>query len=134
MRMNLKTISIALLVLFLFVAVGCKKNDQEQTPGEETEDSASPIDYMVLVNKLNKLPDGWEDALQTVKFTNTVGDEVEVEKKAYEAYLALKEDLEKEGIYVDLDSARRSVKTQQKIMDDFTRIILQKIINRQLII
>ena len=79
------------------------------------------IDYLVLVNKLNALPDGWEDALETVHFTNSVGDDVEVEKKAYDAYLELKADLEKEGVYVDLDSARRSVAEQKRIMTDFTK-------------
>jgi len=77
------------------------------------------IDYLALVNKLNPLPDGWERALETVHFTNTVGDDVEVEAKAYDAYLELKADLEREGVYVDLDSARRSVAEQQRILDDF---------------
>ena len=53
-------------------------------------------------------------------FTNSVGDDVEVEKKAYDAYQALKADLEKEGVHVDLDSARRSVAEQERIMADFT--------------
>jgi len=80
----------------------------------------SGIDYMVLVNKLNSLPEGWEEALETVTVTNSVGDEVEVEKKAYEAYLLLKNDLEEnDGIYLELDSARRSVAAQQEIMDRF---------------
>ena len=81
----------------------------------------SGIDYLVLVNKLHPLPEGWEDALETVHMTNSVGDDVEVETKAYDGYLELKEALEKEGIYVDLDSARRSVAEQQRIMDDFTK-------------
>ena len=72
------------------------------------------------MNKVNPLPEGWEDALETEHFTNTVGDDVEVEKKAYDAYLALKADLEKEGVHVDLDSARRSVAEQERIMADFT--------------
>ncbi len=46
---------------------------------------------------------------------------MEVEAKAYAAYLKLKEELEKEGIYVGLDSARRSVAEQQRIMDDFIK-------------
>lgn len=79
------------------------------------------VDYKVLVNKVNPLPEGWEDVLETEHFTNTVGDDVEVEKKAYEAYLGLKADLEKEGVHVDLDSARRSVAAQQEIMDKFTK-------------
>ncbi len=96
----------------------CGKTASES--GTKEEGKAGNIDYMALVNKLNPLPDGWEDALETEHMTNSIGDDVEVEKKAYEAYLKLKEDLEKEDIHVDLDSARRSVKEQQRIMDDFT--------------
>ncbi|MBR5691177.1 MAG: hypothetical protein IKX46_04410, partial [Verrucomicrobia bacterium] len=48
------------------------------------------INYLVLVNKLNPLPDDWEDKLETVHMTNSLGDDVEVEKFAYEAYLRLK--------------------------------------------
>ena len=78
------------------------------------------IDYLALVNKLNPLPDGWEDAIETVTITNSVGDEVEVEAKAYAAYELLKADLEENsGIYLELDSARRSVAAQQDIMDRF---------------
>ncbi|MBR3059741.1 MAG: M15 family metallopeptidase [Oscillospiraceae bacterium] len=81
---------------------------------------ASDIDYLALVNKLNPLPEGWEEALETVTITNSMGDEVEVEAKAYAAYALLKADLEEnEGIYLELDSARRSVAAQQDIMDRF---------------
>ncbi|MBE5969981.1 MAG: D-alanyl-D-alanine carboxypeptidase family protein [Lachnospiraceae bacterium] len=93
--------------------------ENKEETGEISEESK--IDYLVLVNKLNPLPDGFEEALETVTITNSVGDEVEVEKKAYEAYEKLKNDLEvNEGIYTELDSARRSVAEQQRIMDEFT--------------
>ena len=72
------------------------------------------------MNKLNPLPKGWEDVLQTVHMTNSVGDDVEVERKAFEAYRELAADLEKEGVHIDLDSARRSVADQKRIMDEFT--------------
>jgi len=78
------------------------------------------IDYMTLVNKLNPLPEGWEDAVEIVHMTNSEGSDVEVEKKAYDAYLELKADLEKEGVYVDLDSAYRNVADQERIMKEFT--------------
>ena len=82
--------------------------------------SETGIDYMALVNKLNPLPDGWEDALETVTITNSVGDAVEVEAKAYDAYELLRADLEEnDGIYIELDSARRSIAAQQDIMDRF---------------
>ena len=79
------------------------------------------IDYLALVNKLYPLPEGWEEALETVTTANSVGDEVEVEARAYSAYLLLKADLEEnDGIYLELDSARRSVAAQQDIMGRFT--------------
>ena len=85
------------------------------------EPVSSDIDYMALVNKLNPLPDGWEDDLVTVTTTNSLGDPVEVEVKAYAAYEQLKADLEEnDGIYTELDSARRSIAEQQDIMERFT--------------
>ena len=118
--MNFKKWFGFILALVVAVSViGCG-NTEKKEKADAPEEAGSSIDYMVLVNKLNPLPDDWEDLLETVHFTNTVGDDVEVEKKAYDAYLKLKEDLEKEDIHVDLDSARRSVAEQQRIMDDFT--------------
>ena len=128
-----------LLVLLLAAAVvcalvlsGCSKQSSEEPADAETETEAesnegSVIDYMVLVNAENVLPDGWEEALDITTITNSVGDEVMVESKAYEAYCALKEavenDLEgydKGEVRLELDSAYRSVAAQQKIVDDFT--------------
>ncbi len=81
---------------------------------------AEGIDYMVLVNKQHQLPEGWEDALEIIKVKNSVGEEVEAEKKTYEAYLALAEALEREdGIHIELDSGRRSVAEQQRIWDNY---------------
>ena len=123
---NLFCLILCVCLMASLVLTGCSDNSAKQsdtTSATEAETEAAKndgIDYMALVNKTNPLPDDWEDKLETVKMTNSVGDEVEVEKKAYEAYLELKAALEKEGIYVDLDSARRSVAEQQRIMDEFT--------------
>ena len=117
----------AVILMLSLVLAGCGENAQS-TPDEAAQTAATTastqaadgVDYMVLVNKTHKLPDDWEEKLETVHMTNSVGDDVEVEKKAYDAYLKLKEALEAEGVYVDLDSARRSVADQQRIMDEFT--------------
>ena len=126
---------LLLILVFALIAVltlpACSKKDESPEPAEpaETEETeeASVIDYMVLVNKDNELPDGWEEALDITTTTNSVGDEVQTESKAYEAYCALKEAVEKdlEGydkgeVKLELDSAYRSVEAQQKIVDDFT--------------
>ena len=111
-------LALSLIILFGCTATPAPKPEATATP-ESAEEEA--IDYMALVNKLNPLPENWEDALKTVTITNSVGDEVEVEEKAYAAYEQLKADLEKnDGIYTELDSARRSVAAQQEIMDSFT--------------
>ena len=131
-----KSIFLSLILCFCLlttaVLAGCNNNTEkessaatadEATADEASVDEAKPggIDYMALVNKTHALPDGWEQKLQTVHMTNSIKDDVEVESKAYDAYLKLKADLEKEGVYVDLDSAYRSVAEQQRIMDDFTK-------------
>jgi len=118
MKMNLKHRKMYKIVVWVmtFMLFGSAVAETPNVP-----DTENGIDYLALVNKLNPLPEGWEKALETVTITNSVGDEVEVEKKAYEAYRRLKTDLEKnDGIYVELDSARRSVAAQQEIIDRFT--------------
>ena len=84
--------------------------------------AAGGIDYMVLVNKQHKLPDDWEAKVDLVEVKSPLYDEpVRVERKAYEAYQALKKELDAEGTYVDLDSCYRSVAHQQEVMDEFTK-------------
>ena len=105
-----KTICLLMACLALCLALaGCARQPKNEG-----------IDYLALVNKEYPLPEGWEDALETVHMTNSVGDDVEVEKKAYDAYLELKADLEKDGVYIDLDSARRSIAAQEDIVVRFT--------------
>lgn len=90
------------------------------TKKEPEREAAAGIDYLALVNKEYPLPEGWEDALDVVNTSNSLGDEIEVERAAYYAYLELKNDLAKDGVYVDLDSARRSIAAQQDIVVRFT--------------
>ncbi len=127
-KQSLLCLLLCLCFMTAIAFTGCAKapsstpDEAKQTAGatEKGTSTTDGIDYMVLVNKTHKLPDDWEEKLETVHMTNSIGDDVEVEKKAYDAYLKLKAALEEEGIYVDLDSARRSVADQQRIMDEFT--------------
>ena len=109
-----KVLAIVLAVAMVCTLSGCGGN-------KEAKKEKTGINYKVLVNKLHKLPSNWEEELDTFSFTNTVGDKVVVEKKAYKAYMALKKELKKEKVFVDLDSAYRSVKEQKRIMNDFIK-------------
>ena len=95
--MKMRSIISLMLCLCLTTAVlvGCGGNASKPTENvteaaTTAEAKTDDIDYMVLVNKTHKLPDDWEEKLETVHMTNSVGDDVETEKKAYDAYLKLK--------------------------------------------
>ena len=118
-------VATASVVLATALVPGCASSQGAGSASGSAASSAATqkdgIDYLALVNKQHKLPDGWEDAVEIVNFKNTEDWDVSVEAKAYDAYLKLKEDLEAEGVYVDLDSAFRSTEEQQEIVDDFTK-------------
>ena len=106
---------IGLLVLVLVVGVimvGC---------GKKKEEEKSKTDYMILVNKQNKLPDDWEDRIELVDYTNGLGETVKIEKKAAEAFEKLREELSNEydDFVIEADSTYRSVARQQEIWDEF---------------
>ena len=77
-------------------------------------------DYMVLVNQLNALPEDWYETMDIVRIKNRYGEELELEKQTCLAYRKLQAELEQNGIYIELESALRSIAVQQQIMDEFT--------------
>ena len=128
-RTTIRVLALALAAM-LCVALLAACSGNQTTASSSASDAAGStsaasaqqgIDYLALVNKTHELPAGWEDAVEIVNFKNSEDWDVSVEKKAYDAYLELKEDLEADGVYIDLDSAYRSVAEQQEIVDDFTK-------------
>ena len=93
----------------------------------------APYDYLVLVNKQNKLPDNWESVVKLEDAQNTLPDDVElnednnylatdvfqVETKTLEAFRALQEDCAADGITILLDSTYRSVARQEELWTEF---------------
>lgn len=105
---------LSLFVIVICVAmIGCGKKEEKE--------EKSKTDYMILVNKQNKLPDDWEDRIELVDYTNGLGETVKIEKKAAEAFTKLREDLSKEytDFVIEADSTYRSVARQQEIWDEF---------------
>ena len=113
----------ALMLATALMLCGCAgqgKDAKDAAPDE----SGSEVDYMVLVNFENPLPEDWLDRVEFYASINSVGDDVFVEAEAYKAYLELKKDVEKElqdrKVTLELDSAYRSEAAQKKIVDEFT--------------
>ncbi len=104
------------VVIFLVGAMTCLAD------GIPSPDAKKLLDYMVLVNKENRLPEGWEDilVLETVPDFEG-GHSHQVEREALSMFWLLRDDLlQNYGIQIELDSCYRSVEAQQDIWDRFT--------------
>ena len=108
------------------LAACSSKNESKKTEtvaaqtSEVIASNAKKIDYFVLVNKQNKLPDDWEDTVELAEAKGIEDETIYVEKKALEQFYKLQNELLKEGIDIRLESTYRSVKEQQEIWDDWT--------------
>ena len=76
-------------------------------------------DYLVLVNKQNKLPDNWDEEAEFVEIKNGFGKILKIEKETLEKFNELKNVLLEEGIDIELDSAFRSLAIQSEFFEEF---------------
>ena len=103
------------VIMVGFTACGGKKEEKEK------EKEEAKYDYLVLVNKQNKLPEDWEEKVELVDTKDAWNDDTKVEKKAFEKFQELAADLKKnDGITIELDSAYRSVAAQQELWDTWS--------------
>ena len=78
------------------------------------------MNYLTLVNKENPIKGRYFSNLELVEYFDVLNENIQVEKKALEAYLQLKEFLETKNIEIGMDSSYRTLEEQQKIIDEFT--------------
>ena len=76
-------------------------------------------DYLVLVNKSNKLPEDWEEKAELVETKNGFGKILKIEKETLEKFNELRDDLLQQGIDIELDSVYRSLVRQKDIFEEF---------------
>jgi LAS superfamily LD-carboxypeptidase LdcB len=89
--------------------------------GTTKKEEKEKIDYLVLVNKQNKLPDNWEEIVELSDAKDFEGGTIQVEKEALEKFYELRNDLLEEGVDIELDSAYRSVKRQKELWAEFEK-------------
>jgi len=75
-------------------------------------------DYLVLVNKDNKIPNNWEEKVKLIELKNVFNRTIKVEEETLEKYNELRDNLLKEWIDIELDSAYRSLEKQQDLRED----------------
>ena len=76
-------------------------------------------DYLILVNKENKLPDNWEKIAELVEVKNSFGKILKIEKETLEKFNELRSDLLSEWVDIELDSAYRSFSIQNEFFEKF---------------
>ena len=108
---------VATLLATTLLVTACSNKKEEKHSKEK-------YDYLVLVNKYSKLPDNWEKNIELVDTKNAWDEDIQVEKKAYEQFKKLKEevdnDLKEYNTTIELDSTYRSVKAQQELWDEWS--------------
>ncbi len=76
-------------------------------------------DYLVLVNKQNKLPDNWGEIAEFVEVKNSFGKILKIEKETLEKFNELRSDLLSEWVDIELDSVYRSFSIQNQFFEEF---------------
>lgn len=77
-------------------------------------------DYLVLVNGDHRLPDNYESTVELITAENCEGNQYGVEKKTYEAFLRLQQDLlQNDGIRAELISGYRTIAQQGGSYDHY---------------
>ena len=77
-------------------------------------------DYFVLVNGEHRLPDGFEDAVELLTVRNAVGNNYLVEKRTYDAFVRLRDDLlNSDGIQTELIGGYRTLQKQEEIYERY---------------
>lgn len=80
-------------------------------------DVKEKTDYLILVNKENKMPNYWDAEL--VEVVNCFNETIKVEKETYNHYLNLKKDLKDKNIDIIIESSYRSIEEQQQILEQY---------------
>ena len=78
------------------------------------------MDYLIVVNKSNLIDASFFNNLELVECVDVFGEIISVERETYKAYLKLKKFLKTKNIFIELDSAYRSIEEQQRIINDHT--------------
>ena len=73
------------------------------------------MNYLILVNKENKIPDDYEENTDLVDILDVDGEKTKLEKETLEKFYELQKDALNNGLEIVINSAFRSVKRQMEL-------------------
>ena len=78
------------------------------------------MNYKIIINKDNLYDKRDFSNIELKKITNSLNEEYLLEKRTLKAFLALKKDLSKEDIFIDIISGLRTIEEQEQLIDEYT--------------
>ena len=78
------------------------------------------MNYKILINKDNLYDKRDFSNIELKKITNILNEEYLLEKRTLKAFLALKKDLSKDNIFIDIISGLRTIEEQEQLIDEYT--------------
>ena len=109
---------IVVFVLCLVMLVCCTACTVEDADVAYPDDSGL---YLTLVNKDHVLPEGWYDMITLMDVKNCYKEDFSVEKETYSHFVQLLDDLSTEDVYIEIDSACRTVDEQMALWERFEK-------------
>ena len=79
------------------------------------------MDYKIVVNNDKLYDKNYFSNRELKVVSNSLDEEYLLEKRTLRAYLSLKDDLEKDNIFIDIISGYRSIEEQEEIIELFTK-------------
>ncbi len=79
------------------------------------------MDYGILVNKKNRLPDTYLESVYFVYARTSTNELCKVEVSTYRHFCRLAADFLKQGITIEINSAYRSIEEQQEVFDEYVQ-------------
>ena len=101
-------------------AVAEESTTVEGTTAVENTEEAYDLDYLVLVNKDNKIPDDWDQKVHLSSATDANGEEVFVESETLKKFYELQSALAEQQVNILIDSGYRSVADEEEFIQQIT--------------
>ena len=73
------------------------------------------MNYLVLVNKENRIPEDWESEIQLINIVDVEGKKTKLEKETLDKFYELRQAAKNIGLEIEINSAYRSVAGQEEI-------------------
>lgn len=78
----------------------------------------STANYLLLINEENPVPENFLETVRLIPVSNGFGEPIQIEEKAYEAFLRLRQDiLDNDGLQIELLNSYRSVQQQEEAVE-----------------